>query len=389
MLKHPGVFSDNIRDKVVRKHRIKISRVLIAFLALCLLFAIVMGIMLVFSSKPPVYAINICQTEISRAREAEADKYAAHILVTAESTCQLAMNEWKYQNDRLFFVRNYGQMLGLAQEATDKAREATELAAHIKDSLQSGLGEKLNTVKYKLDHFDSNYAYLPLSGTTRQNFTTARLRYMESKEAYERGDFKQVGINLDVASQLITKSVAEAHRFLSDYFEGLSKWRRWADETIAWSRNNDAAAIIIDKFAQKCYIYSDGKLKKEFYAELGPHWIGTKQYRGDKATPEGRYHITKKKTNSQTKYYKALLINYPNDEDKERYSANVKKGNIPKRGIGNLIEIHGGGGKGINWTDGCIALTNDDIDRLFALVSVGTPVTIVGSLRSLQEINGF
>jgi hypothetical protein len=372
-----------------RKKLIKILKIIIVLLAFCLLVAIVIGILYFASAKPPIHVINQCQREISIAREAEADKYAPHVLVSAENSFQLAMNEWKYQNDRLFFVRSYKQMLGLAREASDKAREASELSLHIKDSLQSGLGEKLKTVKAKLDHYDSNYAYLPLSGTTRQNFTTAKLRYMESNEAYERGDFKQVGMNLDVASQLITKSVSEAHRFLSNYFEGLSKWRRWADETLAWSKNNNAAVIIVDKFAQKCYVYNDGKLKKEFYAELGPHWIGTKQYRGDRATPEGRYHITKKKTNHQTKYYKALLINYPNDEDQARYSANVKKGSIPKRGIGNLIEIHGGGGKGINWTDGCVALTNDDMDKLFALVSVGTPVTIVGSLRSLQEINGF
>lgn len=348
-----------------------------------------MGVLLITSAKPPVYAITTCQTEISRAKEVEADKYAPEILVAAEGTCQLAMNEWKFQNDRVFFVRDYGQMLGLAKDATNKAREATELAMHIKDSLQSGLSAKLRNVNEKIVHFDDNYAHLPLSGTTRQNYTTAKLRYMESKEAFERGDYKQVGLNLDVASQLISKSVAEAHSFLSDYFSNLSKWQRWASETINWSESNNAYALVVDKFAHKCYLYHDGKIKKEFSAELGPKWIGAKQYKGDKATPEGKYHITKKKGGRQTKYYKALLINYPNAEDEVRYQMNVKKGIIPKRGIGNLIEIHGDGGKGINWTDGCIALTNNDIDRLYELVSVGTPVTIVGSLRSLQEINGF
>jgi lipoprotein-anchoring transpeptidase ErfK/SrfK len=385
----PGVFSNYIRNNMGSKGKIKLRRVLIAIAAFCALIALVMGIMLISSAKPPVYAINICQTEISRAREVEADKYAPQVLLSAESTCQLAMNEWKYQNARIFFVRNYHQMLGLANEATVKAREAADLSLHIKDSLQSGLSAKLKAVSNKLDHYDDYYAHLPLSGTTRQNFTTAKLRYMESKEAYERGDYKQVGLNLDVASQLITKSVTEAHNFLSDYFKNLSKWQRWAVETINWSKNNDAYAIIIDKFAHKCYVYLDGKVKKEFNAELGPHWIGTKQYKGDKATPEGKYHITKKKTRHQTKYYKALLINYPNDDDKARYNTNVKNGNIPKRGIGNLIEIHGEGGKGINWTDGCIALANDDIDKLFEMVGVGTPVTIIGSQKSLEEINGF
>jgi murein L,D-transpeptidase YafK len=212
---------------------------------------------------------------------------------------------------------------------------------------------------------------------------------MESRSAFERGDYKQVGLNLDVASQLITRSVAEAHTFLTDYFKSLSKWQRWADETIAWSKNNNAYAILVDKFAQTCYLYKDGKIKKEFNAELGPNWIGTKQYKGDKATPEGKYHVTKKKSRHQTKYYKALLINYPNDEDQARYNTNSKKGLIPKRGAGNLIEIHGDGGKGINWTDGCVALTNNDMDKLYEQVGVGTPVTIVGSTKSLKEINGF
>jgi lipoprotein-anchoring transpeptidase ErfK/SrfK len=372
-----------------KKRRIRKSRVLLAFLFFCGFVGLVFAILLLTAAKPPVYAITQCQYEISRAREVEADRYAPHVLVSAEGTCQMALNEWKYQNDRVFFVRDYDQMISLAKEATDKAREATEMALHIKDSLQSDLSNILKTVSHKLDHFEEYYAHLPLSGTTRQNFTSAKMRYMESKEAYERGDYKQVSVNLDVASQLITKSVAEAHSFLSDYFKDLSKWRRWADETLNWSENNNAYVIIVDKFAHRLYVYHDGKLKKEFRTELGPNWIGTKKYRGDKATPEGKYSVTKKKTRRQTKYYKALLINYPNDDDKARYNALVKSGSIPKRGIGNLIEIHGDGGKGINWTDGCVALTNDEMDKLFELVSIGTPVTIVGSLRSLKEVNGF
>ncbi len=376
-------------NRMERKRKIKKSRVLLAFVYLIAFIGLVFGILLLTSAKPPVYAITQCQYEISQAREVEADRYAPQVLVSAESTCQLALNEWKYQTDRVFFVRDYDRMINLAMEATNKAREAKEMALHVKDSLQSDLSTTLKNVSHKLDHFEEYYAHLPLSGTTRQNFTTAKMRYMESKEAYARGDYKQVGINLDVASQLITRSVAEAHSYLSDYFKDLSKWRRWSDETIAWSRNNNATVILVDKFAHRLYIYDDGKLKKEFRTELGPNWIGTKKYRGDKATPEGKYHVTKKKGRHQTKYYKALLINYPNDEDKARYNTLVKNGSIPKRGIGNLIEIHGHGGKGINWTDGCVALTNDEMDKLFELVSVGTPVTIVGSLRSLQEINGF
>ena len=358
-------------------------------MAFSVLIAIVVGILVFSSAQPPVHLITQCQDDISRAKEVEADKYAPQLLVSSEGTCELAMNEWKYQNERIFFVRDYSKMISLAMESSRKAREATDMALQIKDSLHSDLSAKLNNVSHKLDHFDEYYAHLPLSGTTRQNFTSAKMRYTESKQAFERGDYKQVGLNLDVASQLITKSVTEAHNYLSDYFQDLPKWRRWANETLDWSGKNNAAVIIVDKFAHRCYVYKDGKLKKEFTAELGPNWLGTKKYRGDKATPEGKYRITKKKSQKQTKYYKALLIDYPNDEDKARYESLVKKGLIPKRGIGNLIEIHGDGGKGINWTDGCIALTNDEIDKVYDMVEIGTPVTIVGSLKSLKEVNGF
>jgi len=51
-----------------------------------------------------------------------------------------------------------------------------------------------------------------------------------------------------------------------------------------------------------------------------------------------------------------------------------------------MIEIHGHGGKGIDWTEGCIALTNNEMDSLFNIVKVGTPVTIVGSMQNLRQI---
>jgi L,D-peptidoglycan transpeptidase YkuD (ErfK/YbiS/YcfS/YnhG family) len=53
---------------------------------------------------------------------------------------------------------------------------------------------------------------------------------------------------------------------------------------------------------------------------------------------------------------------------------------VPLRaGVGSLIEIHGDGGQGRDWTDGCVALSNSDMDRVFARARVGTPVTIVGT----------
>jgi murein L,D-transpeptidase YafK len=87
----------------------------------------------------------------------------------------------------------------------------------------------------------------------------------------------------------------------------------------------------------------------------------------------------KKKDRGQSRYHRALLLDYPNAADRERFAAAQRRGEIPRGArIGGLIEIHGDGGRGQNWTEGCVALANDDMDDLYARVGVGTRVTIVG-----------
>jgi murein L,D-transpeptidase YafK len=82
-----------------------------------------------------------------------------------------------------------------------------------------------------------------------------------------------------------------------------------------------------------------------------------------------------------------LSLDYPNTRDKERFKAELSKGTLPAWAkIGGGIEIHGGGGKGVDWTEGCIALTDSEIDLVFNLAKVGTTVTIVGSIKDISQI---
>lgn len=340
------------------------------------------------SAKPPVNLLEQAHRDIAQARDSEAGEYEPALVSEAEKLYELAQEELKKENEKMFFLRDYNPVISAAKRASEKAFEAVDKTNHRKNELSSSQQRKIAEVRGKLDHFEQYYAKLPLNKKARQDYASAKLKFLESEKAYERQAYLIVENNLNEARKLISKSVTAAHNHLSNYFANLPNWKRWAQETIQWSKANDATAIVVDKFAHKCYVYNNGKLVREFNAELGPNWIGDKNYRGDKATPEGKYYVTKLKAGKNTIYYKALLINYPNDEDKERYRQNVRKGRIPNRGPGNLIEIHGGGGRGVNWTDGCVALTNDDMDQLWKYVSVGTPVTIVGSIRSLQEING-
>lgn len=162
----------------------------------------------------------------------------------------------------------------------------------------------------------------------------------------------------------------------------LRQWRAQAEETIARSRRTGEAAIVVDKLSRSLRLYRGGHLVHIYQAELGTNGLRPKRYAGDQATPEGLYHITEKKKSGRTSFYKALLLDYPNRADRERFRLGQRNGTIPVgASVGGLIEIHGDGGNGRDWTDGCIALTNSDMDSLFRSVRVGTPVTIVGALE--------
>lgn len=160
----------------------------------------------------------------------------------------------------------------------------------------------------------------------------------------------------------------------------LGRWRALVQQSIEASRATGAALFVVDKLKRRLIVYRAGVRIASFRAELGVKGLKQKLHSGDQATPEGQYRVSAVRGPGRTQYYKALLIDYPNSQDRARYAFGVKSGQVPRRaGIGSLIEIHGEGGQGRDWTNGCVALANKDMDRVFALASVGTPVTIVGT----------
>jgi murein L,D-transpeptidase YafK len=165
--------------------------------------------------------------------------------------------------------------------------------------------------------------------------------------------------------------------------EVVQRWRALTKETIADSKTKGIVVIIVSKLDQKLMVYRKGKIIETYNIGLGRNGLKDKLYAGDGATPEGRYYIVKK--NAWSRFYKALLFDYPNKEDRIRFDRAKKKGLIPAgTGIGSLLEIHGGGADGM--TKGCISLENKDMDKLFKIVTLGTPVTIVGAIKDNHEI---
>jgi L,D-peptidoglycan transpeptidase YkuD (ErfK/YbiS/YcfS/YnhG family) len=162
------------------------------------------------------------------------------------------------------------------------------------------------------------------------------------------------------------------------------EWDRAARETIAASRSHSgtthSGTIVIDKWNRRLHLAKSGTVVASWPIDLGKQPLERKLQQGDTATPEGTYRISRVKVGNATRFYKALLLDYPNQEDQRRYRASVRAGKASARGPGGLIEIHGRGARGEDWTDGCIAVADPVMDRLLRDVGTGTLVTIVGRM---------
>jgi murein L,D-transpeptidase YafK len=134
--------------------------------------------------------------------------------------------------------------------------------------------------------------------------------------------------------------------------------------------------IVIEKAARTMTLMSEGKAIKTYKVALGGQPKGANDREGDHKTPEGIYSVAAKIAHS--KFHLGLPISYPNAADRERAR---KLGGRP----GGAVEIHGLGEKygwvgaahrATDWTDGCIAVTNEEIDEIYPMVEVGTVVEI-------------
>jgi len=150
---------------------------------------------------------------------------------------------------------------------------------------------------------------------------------------------------------------------------------------VAASSAQKSAPIVVDKIvvlksAHSMTLYAGGRSLKVYRVALGTGPGNAKQKRGDHETPEGNYVIDSRNANS--KFHLALHVSYPNATDRVR----AKKLGVDP---GGEIMIHGlpagyswlGRAQVIaDWTDGCIALTNAEMDEVWKLAPTGTPVEI-------------
>ncbi len=257
-------------------------------------------------------------------------------------------------------------------------------AARAEQSDQAGrLAMLLDEAEVRIAAGEARMGQAGMNGRLAGETASARYHATTARKLAEAGEIQGAIERAEEALALAAGLDRSWQRSIERFSDPalLELWREQAADTIAESRRSGGAAIVVDKLRRRLVLYENGRQRAVFTAELGGNGLERKLHTGDRATPEGRYRVTVKKSGGATKYYLALLIDYPNAADLRRYRAAEAAGTVRRgTGAGSLIEIHGHGGTGRDWTDGCVALSNEDMEALFAKVRVGTPVTIVGTL---------
>jgi murein L,D-transpeptidase YafK len=155
----------------------------------------------------------------------------------------------------------------------------------------------------------------------------------------------------------------------------LSVWHFWPTKPKPPSTAM-ADLVVVHKAARRLELYRGGVLLRSFAVSLGPHPKGPKQQEGDGRTPEGEYRIDYRKPDSA--FYRALHISYPGPAD---VAAARSRGVSP----GGLVMIHGeknglspqqAARLPADWTDGCIAVTDREMDEIWRAVPDGTKIII-------------
>jgi murein L,D-transpeptidase YafK len=135
-------------------------------------------------------------------------------------------------------------------------------------------------------------------------------------------------------------------------------------------------SIVVEKKAHTLTLFRDGKPMRTYLVALGAKPQGDKLRAGDNRTPEGVFYIDARQPNS--KYHLALHISYPDAAHRARSQAIGAEpgGDIMIHGLPNGLGKAGASHRLNDWTNGCVALTDEEIEQIWSAVPIGTPVEI-------------
>ena len=343
--------------------------------------------LLVFSCQtPPV------PPEVERVKTQEHDLWRTGAPIYARQdyaryleVLQAARDKLNREKARLRWFRDYEKVRADFLVVLNQGEGILETVRNEKQAHSKDLSERLSRLGTRIARIKSLTVTMNENGPIRKDLMQADVAFREAGKLLTGEKFQDLEPVLDRGDRHLRAAEDGLFSILARYADEaqVARWRRWADETVRESKRRGRTAILVNKLDRTLTVFRSGRQTAVYEIGLGRFGLSDKLCAGDEATPEGRYKVIKKIPNSR--FRKALLIDYPNDEDRKEYSQALKRGAIPRNaGIGGLIEIHGGGNDSL--TNGCVALQNDVIDELFPTIPVGTPVTIVGSLESAEKL---
>ena len=353
--------------------------------------------LLAFALSFCVFCASSCQSpsvppEVEKVKSQENDLwragaplYAADDYSSYLESLRLAREKLIKQNARLRWFRDYKEIRAdyivlLAQGDSLLARVQSEKRSQSRD-----FSQRLGRLEDSMGKIRALTQLMNEHAPVRESLARADVVTREAQILLKKEKYTELAPKLDLVDRHIRQAEEALFSILARYADDtqVADWRKLAEDTIAESRRRGTTAVLVNKLARTLTLLKKGREVAVYEIGLGKYGLSDKLYAGDEATPEGRYRIVKK--NSQSRYYKALLIDYPNDSDKRRFALAKKKGLLsPGAAIGGLIEIHGGGKDSL--TNGCVGVENSVMDRLFPEVAVGTMVTIIGSLESAAKL---
>lgn len=137
-----------------------------------------------------------------------------------------------------------------------------------------------------------------------------------------------------------------------------------------------AELLVVHKSARRMVLYAHGSAVRTYPIALGHDPVGAKRHIGDHRTPEGWYVIDRH--NPHSAFYRSLHVSYPSASDaaRARAAGHSPGGDImihgTRNGLGWLGRMH----RAVDWTDGCIAVSDAEMDELYRVVPDGTPIDI-------------
>ncbi len=347
------------------------------FLSLLVIGSIFNGCEFFRGPQPPDARLQNAKDALERAAITGSIRYSEESYREAERLIQSGWMEMARQDGRISLLRNYHKADSILRRAEAIAEQGTRNTQDSLNSLDKIVWTEIREYENELNTWRDALDGSLIVFIAERVWSGAELHLRTAKQLAKVKEFQEAQRSVARGRNALARLGNIIAERAGNEASQIKKWRRWIDDLVEQSRREQIYAVAVDKVAHKSYLIKNGRVIRTYQSELGYNSASPKLFAGDGATPEGIYKITKVKIGN-TKFYKALLLDYPNETDKWQFVENKRKGIITKgSSIGRLIEIHGDGGAGSDWTDGCVALSNNDMDHLVKFVGVGTPVVIV------------